>query len=321
MTVVLVAGLVAAACGRYSLSNIRAVKAFKDGNTLYQRGEFRGAIDKYEAALKLNSEYLGITYFFLGNSYENLYKPSKKGEPENDAYLLKAVENYKLATQKIKDTDQEGPLIRKRSYEYLISAYGPDKLNDFSQAEPIALQMIGMEPNEPFNYQALGRLYEDQGRYEEAEAQFKKAVDLRPNDALGYQLLGGFYNRQGEFEKTMDAFYARANAEPKNPEAWHTIGTYYSTKALQDKRLTKKVALDYVMKGLAAEDKALALNEGYFEAYIFKNILLLQQANLETDPAKRAQLTKEAEAYRTKGLEIQKKQNASVAEDAKKGGR
>ncbi len=74
-------------------------------------------------------------------AYDNLYKPAKAGEAENDAYLQKAVENYKLATEKIKDTDPQGPQIRKLAYEYLIATYN-DKMHDLEKAEPVAKQLI-----------------------------------------------------------------------------------------------------------------------------------------------------------------------------------
>ena len=64
-------------------------------------------------------------YFFLANSYDNLYKPARKGEAENDALLTKAIENYKLAAEK--ETD---PKMKKLSLDYLVAAYGPDKLDD-----------------------------------------------------------------------------------------------------------------------------------------------------------------------------------------------
>ena len=90
----------AAGCGKYSISNIRSLKAFQDGNNLYKKDEYKAAIERYEASLQLNPD-LGFAYFFLGNSYDNLYKPAKKGEPANDANLPKAVENYRIAIQKM----------------------------------------------------------------------------------------------------------------------------------------------------------------------------------------------------------------------------
>ena len=103
-------------------------------------------------------------YFFLGNSYDNMCKPARKGEPENDALMTKAIENYTKAAELSKD-----PLIKRRSMEYIVAAYGPDKLNDPSQAEPIVQKMIQMDPNEPTAYFQLSKIYEDAGRYEEAE--------------------------------------------------------------------------------------------------------------------------------------------------------
>ena len=299
-----------AGCGQYSIGNIRALKAFKDANDFYRKSEFKAAAAGYEEALQRNPDFMGIAYFFLGNSYDNLYKPAKAGDPENDAYLQKAVENYKLATEKIKDTDPQGPQIRKLAYEYLIATYN-DKLHDLAKAEPVAKQLIELEPNEPTDYEALGKLYEDSGRYDEAEAQFLKAVEVRPNDPTVYQALAGYYNRQGQFDKTMEAWNKRADHEPNNPEAWHTIGTYYADELIRDKRLTKDRQKEFVDKGLAAEDKALALNADYFEALSYKNILLHFEANLEKDPAKQKALIQEADDLKNKALEVQKKQQAA----------
>jgi tetratricopeptide (TPR) repeat protein len=304
-------GLATAACGQYSISNIRALKAFKDANDAYRKGDFKTAAEGYQHALDYNPDFYGITYFFLGNSYDNMYKPSRKGEPDNDANLQKAVENYKLAIQKIKDTDPDAEKYRKLSYEYLIAAYGSDKLNDFSQAEPVAKQLIAIEPDDPSNYQALGKLYEDQGRYDEAEAAFKKAIEIKPNDPLGYELLAGYYNRQGQFDKTIEAFQQRANLEPNNPEAWQMIAAYCTDKNMRDKTMSKAKALEYIQTGIAADDKALALNPDYFDALSYKNILLRMQANYEKNPAKQKELLDAADKLRNHALEVQKKQGGT----------
>ena len=84
----------AAGCGKYSISNIRSLKAFQDANALYKKGEYSRAALRYTDAVTLNPD-LGFAYFFLGNSYDNLYKPGRRGEAENDANLPKAAENYR----------------------------------------------------------------------------------------------------------------------------------------------------------------------------------------------------------------------------------
>jgi tetratricopeptide (TPR) repeat protein len=246
-----------------------------------------------------------------------LYKASKKGQAENDAYLTKAIENYRLAIDKLGNSQEvKAPEVRKLAYEYLIDAYGPEKLNDFTQAEPLAKQLITMEPNEPLNYQNLGRLYEERGRYDEAEANFRKAIDLRPNDPAGYAALAGYYNRQGDFEKTMQAWNDRAAKEPNSPASWQMIASYYWSKVFQDKTLPAPKAKEYTQLGLDAVDKALALNPEYFEANSYKNILMKQMMHYEKDPKKQKQLLDDSEVYRNKALELQKKQNEGAGPGA-----
>ena len=312
IALVIAVGVSTTACGKYSIGNLRSLMAFKEANQLYQRGDFKRAIPVYEKAIGFNPD-MGVIYFFLGNSYDNLYKPSLKGEAENDANLTKAVQYYQKATEVIKDEDIQGPQIRKLAYEYLIAAYGVDKLADFEKAEPIAAKLIALEPNEPANYQSIAKLYEDQGRYDEAEARFNKAIEVRPNEPLGYVMLAGFHNRQGNFEKTMEAWEKRAKVEPNNPEAHHTIGAFLYDMALKNYQLSTATKKQYVDRALAAEDTALSLHADYFEALSFKNLLLRLKATMEPDAKKRQALIDEAERIRDRAIEIQKAQNSSQA--------
>ena len=310
---------VAAGCGKYSIGNIRSAKAFQDANAMYKKADYKGAVERYEDSIRFNPE-LGFAYFFLGNSYDQMYRPAKKGDKENDNYLQLAAQHYRTAIDKLATTkDPKEQEIRRYSFEYLIALYAADKLNDFSKAEPVAKELINVDPNNAAPYQMLARLYEDQGRFEESETFLLQAIDKAPNESTGYQLLAGFYNRQGEFEKTIAAWTKRAEMEPNNPEAWHTIGVYYQDKVFKDKKLSRDVAKDYTIKGIVAEDKALSINPEYFEAMTYKNILMRQQALYERDPKVQKQLIDDAEKLLQKAMAIQKKQNADVAKAGGKG--
>jgi tetratricopeptide (TPR) repeat protein len=311
--VVIVVGLALAtgACGKYSFRNIASLKSFKDGAEAYKKANYREAIELFEHSVANNPDFqlAGFAYFFIGNSYDSLYRPARKGEPANDELLPKAVDNYRKSIEKLANSNEpQTAQFRKLAYEYLIAAYGSDKLDDFSQAEPIAKELLAMDPNEPSNYQALGKLYEDQGMYEEAETMFRKGIEIRPNDPAGYQLLAGYFNRQGRFDDTIKAFQQRAEMEPNNPEAWHTIGTYIYDKVFRDKGLSQTAARNYVLVGIEAEDKALALNGDYFDATTYKNLLLRQQALYERNPAVQKKLLDEAERLYQRAQELQKKQ-------------
>ena len=304
----LVAGLGLALAGCGKVNEVRAMKAFKDGNKLYATSDWRAAAAKYEEAMQMDPNNT-LIHFYLANSYDNLYRPARAGEAANDALLQKAVDNYKLASEKIAD-----PKMKRLSLEYLVAAYGPDKLNDPTLAEPVVKQMIDLEPNEPSNYFALAKIYEDSGEYELAEQTLLKAKDAKSNDPAVYMQLAGYYNRQGDFDKTMEALDQRVAIEPNNPEAHYTVATYYWDKAYRDFRLKDTEKLGYVEKGIEAVDKAIGIKDDYMEAIAYKNLLLRLNANLIKDPAKQQALLKEADELRDKATEM-RKQKAAGASD------
>lgn len=295
-----------AGCGRYSINNLRSVKAFKDGSEAYKKSDFATAAAKFEESLSYSDEQ-GIVYFFLANSYDQQWKPARKGEPANDAFMQKAVQNYETAIQRLQGDTPLDKQYRQYSYEYLIAAYGPEKLDEFDKAEPIAKKLIEINPNDPVNYQALGKMYQDQGLYDQAEDMFKKAVAAKPTDPAVYTALAGYYNTQPDkFDETMAALEERTKYEPNNPEAFHYIATFYQDKIEKDFRVPGEKKRLYAIKGIEAEDKALALNPNYTDAMVYKNILLRQQARFEKDPAKQQRLIAEAEVLYKKAIEMRK---------------
>jgi len=294
-------------CSQFGV--LKGRKAFKDANLLYAQQDYKRAAEKYEETVS-NDPTLSAAYFYLANSYDNLYKPSRKGEAQNDEFLKKAIANYRKCADVEKD-----PLLRKRSLEYLVNAYGPDKLSDPAQAVPILEEMIKLEPTEPSNYFYLSKMYEDAGQYEQAEQQLLKAKEMKPADSNTYMQLAGFYNRQGEFEKTMQALQERADKEPTNPEAFYTIASYYWEKAYRDFRLKDADKLKYIDLGLQASDKALQLKPDYPEALTYKNLLLRSEALVIKDPAKQQELIREADKLRDRAIDL-RKQKAGGAEPA-----
>jgi tetratricopeptide (TPR) repeat protein len=296
-------GVAAAGCSQYKM--LQARMALKDGHTAYQVQDYRGAVEAYETAIAADPTQTEA-YFYLGNSYDNQYRPTRRGEPANDALLENAIENYKKATEL-----EQRPELKRLALQYLANAYGSDKLNDPAQSEPVVQQLIQMDPSDPVNYFALARIYEDSGDYENAEATLVKAREMRANDPAVYTTLAAYYNRQGEFDKSMEALTARADREPSNPEAFYTMATYYWEKAYRDFSLSDGEKMKYVQLGVEAINKALMLNAQYMEALVYKNLLLRVQANLERNPARQQALLREATELQNRAEEI-RKQNASA---------
>jgi tetratricopeptide (TPR) repeat protein len=304
-------GSLTAGCAK--VGEIKAKKAFKSANQAYQAQDYRKAGEFYEETIAADPN-LNAAYFFLGNSYDNQYKPSKKGEAANDALLEKAVDNYQKAAEKLSaSANPDDKKLGTLSLQYLVAAYGPDKLNDPAKAEPVVQKMIQLEPGEPTNYFALAKIYEDAGAYEEAEKVLQQAKEAKPTDPAVYMTLAGYYNRQGHFEKTIEALEERAQKEPNNPEAFYTIATYYWDEAYRDFKLKEAEKREFVGKGVEAVDHALQIKPDYMEALVYKNLLLRLQANLEKDPAKQQQLIKDADKLRDKAQELRKQKAAGVS--------
>jgi tetratricopeptide (TPR) repeat protein len=298
-----------ASVGCSQVGIVQARRSFKAANAAYQQQDYKKAADLYEEALKEDPN-LNQAYFFLGNSYDNQFKPSRRGDPANDSLLDKAVQNYQTAAEKLAvGPTEEEKKLGKLSLEYLQAAYGADKLNDPAKAEPIVQKMIQLEPGEPSNYFVLAKIYEDAGAYPEAEQTLMNAKNAKPNDPAVYMTLAGYYNRQGQFDKTIEALEQRAKVEPNNPDAFQTIAAYYWDETRGDAALTETKKREYVIKGVEAADKALGLKTDFVEALTFKGLLLRQQALLEKDPVKQQALIKEGTALGEKANELRKAQS------------
>ena len=299
------------------LDQISAMRTFKEANSAYGRGDYELAAERYEEILEiletgstdqLLNEQLTATYFYIANSYDNLYKPSRRGDADNDRYLDDAIHYYQLASEEIAE-----PNLQRLAMQYLVSAFGPDKANDPASSEPVLRQMILLDPENPDNYFALASLYEQSGLFEDAEAAMLEVRNLRPDDPIVYLQLAGFYNRSGEFELTIDALEERARIEPDNPEAFYTISTFYWEKAFRDFRITQDQKAEYIAAGIAAADSAIGLNDRYVDALVYKNILLRMQANMTTDLDEQEALIEEADELRNRAEELQKQQQAGAA--------
>lgn len=295
-----------AGCGY--LNQVRAMKAFKDGNKAYAASDWRAAAAKYEEAAELGAstpdcQWCPAIYFYLGNSYDNMYRPARKGEPANDALLQKAVDNYKLASEKL--TEESQPK-RSLALDFLVAAYGPDKLADPTAAEPVVKRMIELAPDEPTNYFQLAKIYEDSGEYQLAEETYLKGRDARPNDPTVYMTVAGYYNRQGDFEKLVENLKKRIELEPQNPEAHYTLATYHWDKASRDFRLSDAQKRQLVLDGIEAVNKALEIKPDYVEAMTYKGLLLRTQALVEKDPKLQQQLIREGTALGDKANEMRK---------------
>jgi protein TonB len=121
---------------------------------------------------------------------------------------------------------------------------------------------------------------------------------------LAVALVGGTWKAASAFPLRGDAASQGLPPAPPPPplpqtrEAYHAIATHYYEIAMKDTSLTPEERLDAIRKGIAAEDRALAIDPNFLSALVYKNILLRLQANLTPDPSARERLIAEADELR-----------------------
>jgi TonB family protein len=98
-----------------------------------------------------------------------------------------------------------------------------------------------------------------------------------------------------------------ADANPTSAAAQHSLAIFYweATRAWAAD-VTPDQKRSHVLKGIAAEDRALAINPDYVEALIYKNIFLRLQANLSTDPVEQKRLIDQADGLRARATSLQR---------------
>ena len=308
-------GSLTSTVGCAKIGELKARKAFKAANQAYQAQDYKKAADLYEEDDRCRPESAQSRLLLPREQLRQSVQAQQEGRGGQRRLLRRRSRITRRPPRSSpRRTDPTTRTSASCRCEYLVAAYGADKLNDPAKAEPVVQKMIQLEPGEPTNYFALAKIYEDAGAYDEAEKMLLKAKEAKPSDPAVYMTLAGYYNRQGQFDKTIEALQERAAKEPNNPEAFYTIATYYWDKALPRLQVEgKRKEGTSSSKGVEAVDKALQIKPDYIDALVYKNLLLRLQANMEKDPAKQQALIKEADELRDKAEELRKQKAAGVS--------
>ena len=93
--------------------------------------------------------------------------------------------------------------------------------------------------------------------------------------------------------------------DPISAQAYHRTAVEYFEKAQKDTTLTTEEKRQTILKGIAAEDRALTLKPDFIDALVYKNILLRMQAILTDDPQQLGALIKQADEIRNKAMTLE----------------
>ncbi len=325
VVIVLAAGVAMSGCAD-TWNMLKARQAFKEANTAYSAKEYEKSVERYSAVLELDADadprVLVPVYFYRGSSRHLQYRPARLDDPENDALLDKAIEDYETTLVKAEEHSAEYEYLgsyKQYAMEQLAAIYR-DNLDDLETAEKYFMRLIELDKETPERYYALADVYErfhdpeDMPLMERAIEAYKRPVAMNPDDPIGYRQVANLHNKYGNFEETMKWLGRARDVQGNNPEGYYLIAVHYWDKVYRDPDLTDDNKKDFIGLGLDELDHALEINDEYVDALIYKNLLLRERAKI--DPRNRAELTAQADELRDRALELKKQQDEAAAAEA-----
>jgi tetratricopeptide (TPR) repeat protein len=304
-------------------AKVQSRAAFKDGNKEYTSENFKRAIAHYERAVELDPN-LGEAWFYLGSSYQAMYRPGKD-TPENNQLLEKAIAAYKTSLERNPGTTEQQKKVKTNTLGALIAIHSDEPFKNFDTAQQYAQQLVQENPDDAKNLYALANLYEKFDQVDKAEETYKRVAELNPNDPKACGALAAFYNKplwegRSKFDQAIEVLQRCASLDPNDPGGYQKVASFYWDKAYRDPLITDEQKQQYAQKGMEAVDKALSLKPDYFDAVIYKGLLYRVMASVAKDARQRAQYLDQAQTLQKQGLELRKQQQAAEAAAAAAGG-
>lgn len=193
---------------RHPGSTVEALAYYNRGAAYGLQGNYKQAINDFEKVIKLNPDFAWGVYYNLGNVY------ALQGDYES------AIEKYneaiKLRPDFAEAYNNRGFVYAKQgNYEKAIADY--TKAIQSSPIDPYTLNKQGIRitftdqrQNQVKAYNNRGFAYAEQGNYEKAIADYKKAIELDPSYALAYWNRGVARTKLGDKQGAIEDFQTAA---------------------------------------------------------------------------------------------------------------
>jgi len=282
------------------------------------------AIAHLNKALSLDPQYVEA-YRNLGNAHRKAGRPEEAAAAYAKALSVRP--DYALAYAGLgnlaQDKEDYGEAVRLYEKALDIDPGCVEAYNNLGAIKQKAgegkaldyyRQAIERDPKNPDAYANLALAYQQVGRYEEAQAMYKRLFDLAPAHVGGRNNLGSLYQAMGRIGDAIASYEKSLEADPECAYAYFNLGNIYrKTGRLEEAtEMYKKAALfdpDYVdarinlgamyqMSGspelaVKAYEEALEIDPGSLEAVM--NLALIFQGQGDVDAA---------EAYYEKAIAI-----------------
>ena len=236
----------------------------------------------------------------------------------NQAY---SHEDYKTALvhyRKARDIDgQSFPELTRMIGYSLVGTYVPEDKSPENEkrADEAAAELrryLKLKPTDRIAREALINLYLNANRTTEAINYFREWLQTHPADLEAVRSIATLYAKQGNFNEALNWYEKITLLDKNNPESFYVYGVVCYEKVAKNPPADPAEKMAIIEKGKAALQKAIGIKPDYFESIVYLNLLWRQQALMETDPLKGQADIAQADALKTRAVEIIKARKAAT---------
>jgi tetratricopeptide (TPR) repeat protein len=237
----------------------------------------------------------------------------------NTAYAKEEYETALAHYQRARQIDSQSfpDLDRMIGYS-LIGLYVPEDKSpaNVKKADAAIVELrkyLKKRPDDRIAREALINLYLNADRITDAINYFREWLRSNPADIEAVRSIATLYAKQGNFNESLNWYEKITLLDSKNPEAFYTYGVVCYEKVAKNPPADLAERMAIINKGKAALVRADNLRKDYFEAKVYLQLLMRQEAAIEPDPAKQQQILAEADRIRNQAVEIVRKKKAEAA--------
>ncbi len=175
---------------------------YAQGIARYAAGDYRGAVDHFSQAIRLDSKDARY-YWRRGDAYDEL------------GLLKEALQDYGEALR----LDPTNP-----SY-FMYRGLTLDKLGQSKEALVDYNRSLELRPDDPSTLNNRGNTLDSLGRYEEALADYNRSLELRPDDSSTLDNRGNTLAHLGQYKEALAGHNRSLELRPNYPDTLNNRGT------------------------------------------------------------------------------------------------
>jgi tetratricopeptide (TPR) repeat protein len=241
----------------------------------------------------------------------------------NGAY---AKEDYATALKyytKARQVDTSFPELDRMIGYSQIGLYTPEDKSPANEQHADAAiaelqKYLAEKPEDRIAREALINVMLNADRTSQAIDFFVAYLKTHPADLDAVKSVAQLYAKKGDFNESLNWYEKITLIDAKNPESFYIFGVVCYEKVSKNPPATVPEKLALIERGKNALQRSIDLKPDYFESMAYLNLMLRQQATVETDPVKQQALVAQADTVRNHALEIIRQKKAQGAQNGAK---